>query len=124
WWQRSVVANGVGTPFSWFRSSWDRLCSPAWFRVLPPRRWTGWAVCVLRNAIGFTFLWEANFYLQLARGIADPQRDPATVERWALSPTRPLVPYHRGGISQMDVMPSIRKLLTQGLACQIGRAHV
>lgn len=118
WWQRSVVAAGVGTPFSWFRSSWDRLCSPAWFQVLPPRRWTGWAVCVLRNAIGFAFLWEANFYLQLARGIADQQRDPATVARWALSPTRPLVPYQRGGISQMDVMPSIRKLLTQGLACR------
>ena len=113
WWQASVVSAGVGTPFSWFHSSWNRLCSPEWYTILPPRRWAGWAVCVLRNAIGFTFLWEANFFLELARGIADHERDPTTVARWALSPTR-----QRGGIAQMDVMPSIRRLLTQGLACR------
>lgn len=118
WWQEDVVSAGVGTPFSWFHSSWNRLCSPEWYTILPPRRWAGWAVCVLRNAIGFTFLWEANFFLELARGIADHERDPATVARWALNPTRPLVPYQRGGIAQMDVMPSIRRLLTQGLACR------
>jgi hypothetical protein len=118
WWQEDVVSAGIGTPFSWFHSSWNRLCSPEWYKLLPPRRWAGWAVCVLRNAIGFTFLWEANFFLELARGVADHERDPSTVARWALSPTRPLVPYQRGGIAQMDVMPSIRRLLTQGLACR------
>lgn len=118
WWQREVNEANIGTPFSWFRSSWDRLCSPEWYQVLPARRWAGWAVCVLRNAIGFTFLWEANFFIELARGIADPARDPDTVARWALSPTRPLIPYQRGGVAQMDVMPSIRKLLTRGLACR------
>lgn len=118
WWKSDVIAAGTGTPFSWFRTSWSRLCSPEWYEILPPRRWAGWAVCVLRNAIGFAFLWEANFFLELARGIADKEREPATVARWALNPTRPLVPYQRGGIAQMDVMPSIRRLLTQGLACR------
>lgn len=118
WWQDEVLDAGIGTPFSWFRTSWDRLCSPAWYQTLPPRRWAGWAVCVLRNAIGFTFLWEANFFLELARGVADPSRDPQTVAQRALRPTRPLVPYQRGGVAQMDVMPSIKKLLTQGLACR------
>jgi hypothetical protein len=118
WWLEDVVSAGIGTPFSWFHASWNRLCSQEWYTILPPRRWAGWAVCILRNAIGFTFLWEANFFLQLARGIADHERDPTTVARWALSPTRPLVPYQRGGIAQMDVMPSIRRLLTQGLACR------
>lgn len=118
WWSTEVIDLGVGTPFSWFRSSWDRLCSPAWYGALPPRRWAGWAVCVLRSALGFSFLWEANFYLQLARGIADKDRDSRTVARWALSPTSPLVPYQRGGVAQMDVMPSIKRLLTQGLACR------
>lgn len=118
WWQRDVIEKGVGTPFDWFHSSWSRLCSPEWYKTLPPRRWAGWAVCVLRNALGFTFLWEANFFLELARGVADLDRDPVTVASWALSPTRPLVPYQRGGIAQMNVMPSIRQLLKQGLACR------
>lgn len=118
WWQAELLDAGIGTPFSWFRTSWDRLCSPEWYQTLPPRRWAGWAVCVLRNAIGFTFLWEANFFLELARGAADPSRDPWTVAQWALRPTRPLIPYQRGGVAQMDVMPSIKKLLTQGLACR------
>lgn len=118
WWQEDVISAAVGTPFSWFHSSWNRLCSKEWYTILPPRRWAGWAICVLRNALGFTFLWEANFFLELARGIADHERDPDTVARWALSPTRPLIPYQRGGIAQMDVMPSIRRLLTQGLACR------
>lgn len=117
WWQNEVVLMGTGTPFSWFHKSWNRLCSPEWYEILTPRRWAGWAVCVLRNAIGFTFLWEANFFLELARGIADHERDPETVAHRALSPTRPLIPYQRGGIAQMDVMPSIKRLLTQGLAC-------
>ena len=30
WWQEDVVSRGVGTPFSWFYTSWNRLCSPEW----------------------------------------------------------------------------------------------
>lgn len=117
WWQHEVSSVARGTPFSWFHQNWNRLCSPEWYEILPPRRWAGWAVCVLRNAIGFAFLWEANFFLELARGIADHERDSETAAHRALSPTRPLIPYQRGGIQQMDVMPSIKRLLTQGLAC-------
>ncbi len=118
WWRRDVIESGLGTPFSWFTKSWDHLCSREWYEVLPPQRWAGWAICVLRNAIGFTFLWEANFFLELAKGILDRSQDQATAARWALSPTKPLVPYQRGGIAQMDVGPSIRRLLKQGLSCR------
>jgi hypothetical protein len=118
WWERDISAAGIGTPFSWYRTSWDRLCSPEWYKVLPPRRWAGWAVCILRNALGFGFLWEANFYFELARGIMDPSRDAATVAQWAVRPTKPLVPYRKGGIAQMDVMPSLKQLLGKGLACR------
>jgi hypothetical protein len=118
WWTPDVIRHGRGTPFSWFRASWDRLCSPAWYSVLPPRRWTGWAVCILRSAIGFTFLWEANFFLELAKGIKQDNLSPAEVAHRALSPTRPLIPYQQGGVAQMDVMPSIKRLLSQGLACR------
>lgn len=118
WWHRDVLTDRTGTPFSWFRTSWDRLCSHAWYSVLPPRRWAGWAVCVLRNALGFAFLWESNFYFELARGVVDKSRDPETVAQWALRPTKPLVPYQKGSISQMDVMPAVKQALTKGLACR------
>jgi len=118
WWKSEVWARGIGTPFSWFGTSWRQLCSPEWYKTLPPRRWSGWAVCVLRNAIGFGFLWEANFYLELARGVVDSARDPATTARWALVPTKPLVSHQQGSTSQMDVMPAIKQLLSKGLACR------
>ena len=118
WWEVDVLKNKVGTPFSWFTTSWDRLCSESWGSALPPRRWARWAVCVLRHALGFGYLWESNFFLELARGIADPKRDPSTVANWALRPTKPLVPHNSGGISQMDVKPAIQQLLVTGLACR------
>ena len=118
WWQNEVIGLGVGTPFSWFKLSWDRLCSAGWQEVLPPRRWAGWAVCLLRTALGFGFLWEANFYFELARGVFEPTRSADTVAQWALRPTKPLVLFPKGGISQMDVMPSIKQLLGKGLACR------
>lgn len=119
WWLRDVVEKEIGTPFTWFHTSWNRLCSPAWYGVLPPRRWAAWAVCLLRNAIGFSYLWEANFFAQLARGVIDQGIDIDTAVRRALKPASPLVPYRRGGtISQLDVMPSMKSLLKQGLACR------
>jgi hypothetical protein len=118
WWQNDVIGSGVGTPFSWFRLSWDRLCEAGWQEVLPPRRWAAWAVCLLRNALGFGYLWEANFYFEIARGVFELSRSAETVAQWALCPTKPLVPYPKGGIAQMDVMPSIKQLLGKGLACR------
>lgn len=114
WWTQDVLAKQLGTPFSWFRESWDRLCSDQWYAVLPPRKWAAWAVCVLRNALGFAFLWEANFFSEIARGVRDLSRDASSVARSALVPTRPLIPYQKGSIAQMDVMPNIRQTLVQG----------
>jgi len=114
WWAHEVLRKQLGTPFAWFRESWDRLCSEQWFRALPPRKWAAWAVCVLRNALGFAFLWEANFFSEIARGVRDTGRDASSVARSALVPSRPLIPYQKGSISQMDVMPSLRQSLVQG----------
>lgn len=118
WWQQEILAASIGTPFSWFRDSWDRLCSAIWYETLPARRWTGWAVCTLRTALGFSFLWEANFYSELARGVLDQDRDAAHAVQRAISPPNPLVPYQRGSVSQMDVMPAISRLLSVGVACR------
>jgi hypothetical protein len=118
WWPAETIGNSVRTPFAWFADSWDRLCSDSWSKSLPPRRWASWAVCVLRHALGFGFLWEANFFIELARGISDISRDPVTVASWALRPTRPLITHNSGGIAQMDVMPAMKQLLTKGFACR------
>lgn len=57
----------LDTPFSWFQSSWQALCSEKWRTVLPIQRWSDWASCVLRTAIGTGFLWEAALYARLGR---------------------------------------------------------
>lgn len=118
WWTRQILEPGIGTPFSWFRSSWDKLCSPDWYERLTPRRWASWAICILRQALGFSFLWEANFYVQLAKGVLDPQLEPDMAARYSIVPTRPLLPVQRGSIAQMDVQPSIKRLLSIGTACR------
>ncbi len=118
WWTADVLNQQLGTPFSWFRDSWDRLCSEQWYTALSPRKWSAWAVCVLRNALGFAFLWEANFFAELARGVRDGSRDAANVARLSLLPSRPLIPYQKGSIAQMDVMPSMRQSLIHGSTCR------
>lgn len=118
WWNAEVLEGNVPTPFSWFRASWDRLCSKDWYERLPPRRWASWAMCLLRHGLAFTFLWEANFYFEIARGIADPESDPSLVAKYALVPVRPLIPYRTGTVSQMDVQPTFKKMLEIGLGCR------
>ncbi len=58
---------GQSTPMHWFYRSWRTLCSDEWRAVLPARRWTDWASCVLRTGIGLTFLWEARFLKEFGR---------------------------------------------------------
>src|SRR5690606_24940118 len=53
-----------------------------------------------------------------ARGVLDRERDEKHAVHRAISPPSPLVPYQRGGESQLDVMPAIRRLLSVGLACR------
>lgn len=118
WWLAEVHKNGYATPFQWFRVAWDRLCSPDWHERLPARRWASWAICVLRHGLAFTFLWEANFFTEIARGVASKEIDSETLARWAMVPVRPLVPYRRGSVSEMNVGSSINKALAIGLACR------
>lgn len=118
WWQRDVLDAGVPTPFSWFQQSWDRLCSDYWVTTLPPRRWAAWAVCVLRHALGFGFLWEANFFREVARGLIDGSLSPEAAATWSLRPTRPLIAHNSGSTAQMDVKPAMWQLLASGLACR------
>lgn len=118
WWMHELGKIGHATPFQWFRVSWDRLCSHEWHERLPARRWASWAICVLRHALAFTFLWEANFYTELARGLISKDANSETIARWAMVPVRPLVPYRRGSVSEMNVGPSINKALAIGLACR------
>jgi len=57
---------GTSTPFGWFHDAWNRLTSDEWVKLLPDRRWSDWAATVLRNAIGFGYLWEARWYVNIA----------------------------------------------------------
>lgn len=118
WWWNELAKAGHATPFQWFRVSWDRLCSPSWHQRLPPRRWTSWALCVLRHGLGFSFLWEANFYTELTRAVLSNDKDPATSAANAMVPVRPLLPYRRGSVSEMNVGSGINKALAVGLACR------
>jgi hypothetical protein len=117
WWVDDVLEQKLAVPFTWFRTAWDRLCSPEWYEQLPPRRWASWSVCLLRHALAFTFLWEANFFYEIAKGVVDDSNPPETVARWALVPVRPLIPYRTGTITQMDVQPTLRRMLEIGLGC-------
>lgn len=117
WWQGEVIEPNIQTPFSWFRTSWDRLCSCEWYEKLPSRRWASWAICLLRHALAFTFLWEANFYCEIAKGAVDKKTESKAVARRALVPVRPLIPYRTGTISQMDVQPTFKRMLEIGLGC-------
>lgn len=118
WWTSEVIEAEQATPFSWFRTSWDRLCSPEWYKVLPPRRWASWAICTLRHAVAFSFLWESSFFTQLAKGLLDEEADPEMVAKLAVAPLRPLIPHRQGTISQMDVNSTITGTLTIGLGAK------
>ncbi len=60
----------VATPFVWFRQAWDTFCTPEWRNALPRRRWSDWASCIIRTAMGMSYLWEAYFYRDLCTYLA------------------------------------------------------
>ena len=60
------------SPFGWFYLSWTRLTSDEWVDALPVKVWVDWAMFVMRNAVGFSFLWEATWYHKLADAIIEP----------------------------------------------------
>ena len=67
------LASAYFTPFRWFWTKWSTLCDPAhgWRESLPARRFTDWSLCLLRTALAFAYLWEAEFYSRLHRAIIE-----------------------------------------------------
>jgi hypothetical protein len=57
------------SPFSWFKSAWDRITSPPWIEALPARRWIDWCGAVIRLAYGMGVLWEAQWYVAIAEAL-------------------------------------------------------
>lgn len=61
----SPVALHSRTPFRWFWQKWQTLCVQGWYDALPARRFTDWALCLLRTGLAFSYVWEAEFFCRL-----------------------------------------------------------
>ncbi|MFC9934069.1 hypothetical protein [Glutamicibacter sp. NPDC127525] len=70
------TADFSGTPFTWFQESWSRLTSEEWVSALPARVWADWAATVLRLAFAMGFLWEATWYVKLAKSVVAGEQQP------------------------------------------------
>ena len=72
------LASAHFTPFRWFWTKWSNLCDPAngWRDALPARRFTDWSLCLLRTALAFAYLWEAEFFRRLHGAIAETRSAP------------------------------------------------
>lgn len=109
------------TPYSWFHGAWQSLCV-AWPKVLPPRRWTDWTSAVLRTALGFGYLWEAQFFWSLACHVircnelgADRNASWALAHRQLFLGAPPVLPWQQNGGS---IHRTMRDLVTKGHACR------
>lgn len=69
--QLHPLASARFTPFRWFWTKWVNLCNPAngWRAALPARRFTDWALCLLRTGLAFGYLWEAEFFRILHKAV-------------------------------------------------------
>lgn len=116
------LASARFTPFRWFWTKWSTLCDPAngWRDALPVRRFTDWSLCLLRSALAFAYLWEAEFFRRLHRALAETRsgqratfvtgvtsllRDGARLASIEASDVPP---------SEKDSWPALETLLTQG----------
>jgi hypothetical protein len=65
--EQPILAALPKTPFKWFWNKWRVLCDPqrGWLSHLPERRWLDWALALLRAALAFGYLWEAELYVRL-----------------------------------------------------------
>lgn len=88
----SLMARHTRTPFSWFWQKWQTLCGQGWYDALPPRRFTDWALCLLRTGLAFTYLWEADFFCRLHECFCLASR----------------------GATPVDAMQRVRSLLCEG----------
>ncbi|CTQ63496.1 hypothetical protein [Roseibium album] len=104
------------TPYAWFARSWDMLCHDGWIERMPRRRWTDWAACILRNALGLGFLFEMNLLRALALGVVTNEEAEA-VARAALSKSRPLLRWNdEARVSERSVKEQIETTVIQGTA--------
>jgi len=115
-WMASI---NEGTPFSWFREAWTRLCSDEWYRGLPRRRWNDWASCVLRTAVGLGYLWEMHFYTRLVEGLVIDGANPVDIVRNATTTSVGLLSWStESTISSRDVSSYIIQITNQGTSAR------
>lgn len=110
------------SPFAWFVDAWAKLTSDAWVDALPARRWNDWATTVLRNVIGFGFLWEASWHEQVARAVLVAASDePVVGELDRLTArTHQVVPWFpaKEAVSVRDVAGKLKSLVARGAGCR------
>lgn len=110
------------SPFAWFVDAWAKLTSDAWVDALPARRWNDWATTILRNVIGFGFLWEASWHEQVARAVlAASGNEPVEGHLHRLtSRTHRVVPWFpvQEAVSVRDVAGKLKSLIARGAECR------
>jgi hypothetical protein len=64
------------TPFKWFWTKWVVLCDRerGWLDHLPERRWVDWSLALLRAALAFGYLWEAEWYVRIYDRMVERRR--------------------------------------------------
>ncbi|HKS60422.1 MAG TPA: hypothetical protein VJT13_01915 [Xanthobacteraceae bacterium] len=64
------------TPFKWFWAKWVILCDRerGWLDHLPERRWVDWSLALLRGALAFGYLWEAEWYVRIYDRLVERRR--------------------------------------------------
>jgi hypothetical protein len=108
----------ASTPYRWFAESWLNLMTKGWIDAMPRRRWIDWASCVLRTGLGTAYVFEMNFYYQLALGLgsSDPVEE---VQRKCLSSNQPFFAWDAAAsVSSRDVASKVKKLCDRGTACR------
>ncbi|WP_125133692.1 hypothetical protein [Falsiruegeria mediterranea] len=105
------------TPFHWFAESWGNLCSSGWIDAMPRRRWTDWASCIARTAIGAGFLFEMHLARRMVAGLVAERNPEKTVSIAMDEGNRLLAWDDRHGTSEADVGPTINRLVAEGSAC-------
>lgn len=109
----------IETPFTWFAKTWKSLTHESWVNAMPRRRWIDWAGCVLRTAMGTGYIFEMNFYFQLAMGLKSHDIEPDDVCKKALSINDSILKWdENASVSSRDVASKIRKLCERGTACR------
>lgn len=111
----------IDNPFSWFYRSWNRLTSNEWIDALPAKRWSDWATTLIRNAVGFGYLWEMRWCELIARRII-AVRNGANADDSLRSICRsmqavPLVSWEptSSSVERRDVASSLKALVERGV---------